>query len=473
MRPTGIPKFDLILGGGLRPGTVLVVAGAPGTGKSVLSLQLAFAAGTEERRAFYYGSLSESSTKLRAHMAGFEFFDADALDRRVSLLSVEGVADSGVAPFVAVVDELIRVAYAESPAMIVVDSVRALGHGDDPVAHRRLLYRLASHIGHSDTILVLVGEYPDLEPRQAPEFAVADGIIEMANEPEGPVDRRWLRVRKMRGAASLGGQHTFRIDDAGIRMLPRLEAVAPRSLPPRDGTRCSIGVEMLDRMTEGGLPVGSSSVLMGPSGVGKTVLGLGFCAAGAARGEHTLFLSFEESEPELRAKAEVLGLDLGGAATRVLHVTPPELELDALGVLVLEQVEEHRPQRVVLDGLALAIPRARTAGRFPSYLWALNAAIHGTDTTSLVTYEIAAMGGMGQLDSISHLFHNVLIARYMERQAELGRVLNVMKMRGSRHHTGLLPFEIGTGGIRPTGEPGAVANTLGWTVLGSAIGARD
>ena len=129
----------------------------------------------------------------------------------------------------------------------------------------------------------MVGEYSASETRSRPEFAVADGILQLENEPRGPIHRRWLRVRKMRGAEVAAGQHSFRIGSGGVEVFPRLETTLPRRVPTLD-TRASFGLEKLDNAIGGGIPRGDSTLLIGPSGIGKTLLALRFIAAGLAAG---------------------------------------------------------------------------------------------------------------------------------------------------------------------------------------------
>jgi circadian clock protein KaiC len=137
---------------------------------------------------------------------------------------------------------------------------------------RGALYDLTSRIGHTDAVLLLVGEYTAGELRTGIEFSLADGIVRLDYEAREPVDRRWLRIEKMRGGRHLGGKHTFRIGPNGIEVFPRIEALRPLEAAAVSG-RVPSGVPGLDELMSGGAKQGDATLVTGPSGVGKTIFG--------------------------------------------------------------------------------------------------------------------------------------------------------------------------------------------------------
>ena len=200
------------------PGSLIVVAGPPGSGKTILAQQICFANATPERKAVYYTTWSEPHDKLVRHLEPFAFFDRDALGERVEFFHLaELIGHDGGDGLGAAADEILRQSFEAKPAIIVIDSSKALHDVVEPDDLRRAIYDLASKVAHSDAVLILVGEYSAAETRSQPEFAVADGIVQLENEPHGPIDRRWLRVLKMRGAEISAGQHSFRIGGAASR----------------------------------------------------------------------------------------------------------------------------------------------------------------------------------------------------------------------------------------------------------------
>jgi circadian clock protein KaiC len=155
---------------------------------------------------------------------------------------------------------------------------------------------------------------------------------------------------------------------------------------------------------------------------------------------------------------------------RLVHIPPIELEIDESGVLLRDHVAESDQRRVVVDSLGELLPPAKALDRFPSYLWALTATLRERGSSAMFTYEMSTLGAADRLDSLSYLFHNVLVLRYMERGSELGRVLTVLKMRRSAHAKGLLQFQITSRGFTPVGEADVASGVLGWTVIGSPVG---
>src|SRR6202022_3851215 len=209
---TGIGVLDLILGGGAEPGSVVILAGAPGTGKTILGQQICFANATPEHKALYYTTLSEPHSKLIRHLEPFEFFTPAALGRSVDFIHLgELVQEAGKEGLEPVVSEVVRKCFEAKPAGGVIDSAKALRDFVSEHELRSALYGLASRVAHTDAVLLLVGEYTPREIEGGVEFSLADGILQLAYEPHEPVARRGLRGGKRGGGAPLGAKHSFPI----------------------------------------------------------------------------------------------------------------------------------------------------------------------------------------------------------------------------------------------------------------------
>ena len=212
-----------------------MIGGPPGSGKTILAQQMCFANATAERPALYYTTWSEPHDKLVRHLAPFAFFDDGALGERVEFVHLADLVSDNAAGLTGAADEILRRSVESKPSVIVIDSSKALHDVVEPGEFRRTIYDLASKVAYSDAVLILVGEYSAEETRTEPEFAVADGIIQLENEANGPIDRRRLRVLKMRGAEVMSGQHSFRLGSDGFEAFPRLETTLPRHVPAQDG----------------------------------------------------------------------------------------------------------------------------------------------------------------------------------------------------------------------------------------------
>ena len=211
-----------MLGGGLEQGAVVVLAGAPGTGKTILAQQICFASATAAHKAVYYTTVSEPHTKLVRHLESFSFFEPGSLGSTVEYVHLGSFLqprnEDGLQPLVA---EIVRKTLEDEPAIVVIDSSKMLRDFADERELRIALYDLTSRVAHTDTVLLLLGEYTPEELTSGTEFSLADGIIQLENEAREPVDRRSLRVTKARGHKTAARQ----------AYLPYRPRPASRSIP--------------------------------------------------------------------------------------------------------------------------------------------------------------------------------------------------------------------------------------------------
>jgi circadian clock protein KaiC len=468
---TGIPGLDLVLNGGLGHGAVVVLAGAPGTGKTILAQQICFANATAAHKAVYYTTVSESHTKLVRHLEPFAFFEPGSLGATVEYVHLGSFLrsrnENGLEPLVA---EIVRKTLEEEPAIVVIDSSKMLRDFADERELRIALYDLTSRVAHTDTLLLLVGEYTPEELGSGIEFSLADGIIQLEYQAREPVDRRSLRVTKIRGLSQLPGKHTFRIGAAGIEVFPRIETLIPAEVAVISGSRTRTGVPGLDELMDGGIKATDATLVTGPSGVGKTIFGLRWIAQALEQGEHCLYVTFQDTPKQLTGMAAAFGWDLEAARAAgqltISYVPMGALDLDVLAGGIRAELAEHKVSRVVLDSMAELVFAARESERFPAFMRSLVGLIRAAGSASLVTSETIANGLATQtLDGLMFLFDNVIDLRYIEQDSQIGRALNVVKMRNSKHKMTLASFTIAEHGITIGALLEGVTGRLGWSAL--------
>jgi circadian clock protein KaiC len=457
---------------------VVVLAGAPGTGKTILAQQICFAKATAAHKAVYYTTVSEPHTKLVRHLEPFAFFDPVALGSTVEYIHLGSFlvpqSDDGLEPLVS---EIVRKTLEEEPAIVVLDSSKMLRDFADERELRSALYNLTSRIAHTDTVLLLVGEYTPQELAGGIEFSLADGIIYLEYQPREPVDRRSLRVLKLRGSNQRPGRHTFQITAAGIGVFPRIETLIPEPVEPATG-RIATGIPGLDQLMNGGPKATDASLVTGPSGVGKTIFGLRWTAYALEQGQRCLYVTFQDTPKQLTNMAGTFGWDIGAAQASgrlaISYVPMGDLDLDVLASAIRAELASHSVSRVVIDSLAELAFAARESERFPAFMRSLVGLIRAAGSSSLVTSETAGRGVATQsLDGLMFLFDNVIDLRYIEEESGVGRALNVVKMRNSPHETTLTSFTIADHGVT-IGEPLAgVTGRLGWSALRTEVPPPD
>src|SRR5919202_6181511 len=223
--PTGVPGLDAILGGGmLRRGMVCVIGG-PGTGKTVLAQQLAFAAAQAGQSALYFSGLSEPHERLIEHMRTFRFFDESLLAQRVQLLSLSPALEQDEDE---AVDMVVQTARRTGATLVIVDGFGTMRRMlQNERATIRFLYRLNTQLGLLGAVLVVTVEGDPRDTGLYPELAVSDILVGLHYERTRVSHRRYLEVLKRRGAAPLPGLHTLTIDSSGVTCYPQFEATVP------------------------------------------------------------------------------------------------------------------------------------------------------------------------------------------------------------------------------------------------------
>jgi circadian clock protein KaiC len=447
---SGNAEADQILGGGFPLNSINIVMGHPGSGKTIFAEQLMFHNAGDDRPVLYLTTLSEPLAKVVRYLQGFEFFDEEKLGTQVMYDDVgPRLAADGAAAIIPVLRQAIETL---SPKIIVIDSFKAVHDLAPTVAERRqIVYEMTALLTAFGTTAFLLGEYTEDDILLYPEFAVADAIVELSRRRLGNRDDRYFRVYKLRGSRYFEGAHAFRITDSGLDIYPRL--VSPRMAAGYEpaSERISTGVDGLDAMIGGGLWRGTTTLLAGPSGAGKTTIGLQFALEGARQGEPSLYMNFQENPSQLIRTIRSLGVDLEAAQAQgldLVYASPVELQIDSIIVDMFRRIQQRGTRRLVIDAVGDLASAATDPQRLHDYLYALVQHFAVNTVTSVLNFETTgnALLGTGIQNAMSYLSDNVLLLT-VDGEERTRRRLRVLKTRGSAHDPRVREVEITDAGL--------------------------
>jgi circadian clock protein KaiC len=447
---SGNREADYILGGGFPANSINIIMGHPGSGKTIFAEQLIFENATADRPILYLTTLSEPLPKVVRYLQGFEFFDETKLGSQVVFEDVGAeLAKNGPEALIPLLRKAITTL---APKVIVIDSFKAVHDLSDSVAERRrMVYEMTALLTAYGTTAFLLGEYTEEDILVYPEFAVADGIVEMSRRRLGNRDERYFRVYKLRGSRYLEGAHAFSITSAGLDIYPRLVSPPiPEGYEPAS-ERISTGVTGLDAMLHGGVWRGTTTLLAGPSGGGKTTIGLQFALEGARQGEPTLYMNFQENPSQLIRTIRNLGADPDEAQAKgldLVYASPVELQIDSIIVDMFRRIQQRKVRRLVIDALGDLATAATDPQRLHDYLYALVQHFAVSGITSILNFETTgnALSGSGMQNAVSYLSDNVLLLT-VEGEERTRRSLRVLKTRGSAHDNRVREVEITAKGL--------------------------
>ena len=449
---TGNPQADEILGGGFPANSINIVMGQPGTGKTIFAEQMLFHNAGGPRQSVYLTTLSEPLSKVVSYAQRFDFFDPDRFgdDIHYEDLGAE-LSETGPEALLTWLDETIK---TRSPKIIIIDSFRAihdLSVSSDDM--RRLISRIAGLLSAYEVTAFFLGEYTREDIRRYPEFAIADAIVELARQTQTTRDERFFRVLKLRGSAYREGQHAFRITNGGLELYPRL--VAPRIPEAYESlsSRLATGVPGLDGRMGGGLFAGSTTLVAGMTGSGKTTLALQFALEGVKRGERVLFINFQENPAQLRRAISGLGFDpevAQAGGLKLLYASPVELQIDSIVVEIFTAIETGSVRRLVVDAVGDLSNAASDPQRLQDYLYSLIQHFAVRGVTTVLTLEAGEVF-TGQVEQqnqrFSYMSDNLI---FLSRSADKPdrRTVRIVKMRGSAHDAAVREAEIDAKGLR-------------------------
>jgi circadian clock protein KaiC len=460
---SGCPGLDDVLGGGLPSGHFYLLEGEPGTGKTTLALQFV-AEGARRGEKVLYVTLSESRNELLvvAKIHGLDIGNATIFEVRPSEADLKPDGQYTVFhPAEVELNDRVQTIMSEvdrqRPNRLIIDAlseVRMLAK--DPLRYRRQILSLKEYAPSNCTVLLLddrTSRYADLELH-----SIVHGVVSMSRVPReyGRTMRR-IEVTKLRGSAFREGYHDYQIRQGGVTIFPRLVAAEYSEEQP-DQSQAQSGIPELDALAGGGLARGTSTLLIGPAGCGKTTLALRWLTTAAERGEIGAAFIFEETLATLKRRASGLGMHLDehlkSGHIKIEHLDPAEVSPGEFVDMVREHVEKEHVRVVMIDSLNGFLQAMPGEQFLALHLHELLTYLNNRGVLTLIV--LAQMGLVGSAMQtpidVSYLADNILVLRYFEAHGEVRQAISMMKKRSGGHERTIRELKLGPDTIR-VGDP--------------------
>jgi circadian clock protein KaiC len=460
---TGVEGLDDVLAGGLRRGRVYLLEGTPGTGKTTIAAQFLIE-GAQRGETGLYITLSETEDELRetARSHGWAFDDSTEIFELVppeSLLDGEqqqSLLYSSDLELGETTQRIFEAIERHNPKRVVLDSlseIRLLAQSS--LRYRRQVLALKHYFSRNDSTVLMLDDLTT-ETLDKTVHSVAHGVIRLEETaPDYGAERRRMRVVKYRGQRFRGGYHDMVIDTGGVKVFPRL--VSGEHHTRFDRSTISSNTPELDELLGGGIERGSSTLILGPAGTGKSLLTLTFAVQAVERGEKAALFVFDEELGLLFERAKGLGIDLealkDGGNLLIEQVDAAEMSPGEFSHRVRSCVQSLGARTVVIDslnGYQQAMPdEKQLILHMHELLQFLN---RQGATTFLTVAQHGLVGDMRAPVDVTYLADTVVLLRYFEAAGRVRRAISIIKKRTSAHEDTIREYHIGSNGIS-LGEP--------------------
>ncbi len=454
---TGVLGLNEVLEGGLTPHRIYLLEGNPGTGKTTLALQFMLDGARAGEKCLYI-TLSETAEELRAvarshglSLDGITIFELTPpeanldLDQHYTLLHPSEVELNETTKLI--LDRILEF----EPDRVAFDSLSEIRLiAQDPLRYRRQVLALKHFFSGRKCTALLLDDLTS-QSHELQVHSITHGVIVLEREVrEYGAERRRIQVTKMRGAAFRGGYHDFIIRRGGLEVFPRLSV--PNDAEPLSRGRVESGIAGVDSLLGGGVDRGTSMLLVGPAGVGKSSLATQYALAALSRGEAAAFYTFDEARSTLLERANGLGMNLqehlSGERLAIEQVNAAELSPGHFAHRVRERVEKYPQGLIVIDSLNSYLNAMPAEQFLVMQMHELLAYLNQQGVLSILV--LAQQGLIGNMQSpldLSYLTDTVVLLRYFEFQGSVRKAISVIKKRSGAHEETIREFRLSSKGI--------------------------
>lgn len=490
--PSGIAGFDQLLQGGFFKGETYLLMGPPGAGKTIFGNQTCFNHVANGGRAIYMTLLAETHSRMLTHMQSFEFYTAEPLANQLSYISGSATLEQkGLDALLTLIRKEVRKQHA---TLLVIDGTTTIEQTATSLRERKDFLHALSMIAESVGCVILLLMQFDRNRYDQPEHTMVDGLFQLSAYLDDMRSMREIQVHKFRGGGFLEGRHLYAIRDKGFIVHPRTEEVLkPLELPSTSPlmskaseANMEFGLERLDEMMHGGVPIGSTTMVLGSPGTGKTLLGLHFLNQGVSEGQQGLYFGFSETPEQLRQRmshflhpplqnhktsppqdnSATTNTKRSGASSQkqnmegmhtndlleILWQPPMEDTIDVLAERLIETVRQRKVRRLFIDGLAGFQNTTASTERLRGFLAAIFTTLRTMDVTTIWAVELADLFTSDVVmpvlvSKMAIQVENIVFLRHVELYSQLYRLISIMKMRQSGYDPSIREFRITDRGL--------------------------
>ncbi len=454
---TGIPGFDEILHGGLIPGRAYLVRGQPGTGKTILGLHF-LSSGAEAGEKSLYITLGESAEQIRTNaealgfdLKGIAFLDLSPTSQFFTEIQTYDIFSPAEVEREPTTQQIINQVEALKPQRIFLDAMTQFRYlSPDAFQFRKQVLSFLRFLREQGATVLFTSEGSEDAPDNDLQF-MSDGVIHLTFSSE----ERSVSVSKFRGSDFRSGNHSMRLTQIGMEVFPHL---MPEVYSQEFALEVlSSGVPELDELLHGGFERSTITIISGPSGVGKSTLGLQFMKEAAGRGERSAIYAFEERKETLLRRCEGINIPVHAMMERgtlsVVQIEPLHYTPDEFANLVRYEVEQQKARIVMIDSISGYRLSVR-GNELVIHIHALCKYLQNMGVAVLLINEVETITGDFRPTEIgiSYIADNLVFLRYLEMQGELRKAIGVLKKRMTDFEKTLREFEITRYGIK-VGKP--------------------